>query len=185
MSVHLLSGFSTLSVNAGGGTFDKDLGIGLEIRQQTNIEWNSLNSMIDFYYQGRVGSNYGSFPLSRAGGGLFYYPFGLPLHTIVMDNGATLSQNHFAPFVLGQLGLSILSITDNSDEAAGPKPFNGLTVGYQIGGGAELPLSQSISILVEFQMEGTLAGGSSSTSSTNSSLSYFAVNGLLGLSIRP
>jgi hypothetical protein len=181
--VHLLSGFSTLKLSAGTTFKDQDGGIGLEVRPQINIEWGSLNAALDMFYQGRLGSNFGAFPLSRAGTGIYYYPAGLPLQTTVLDNGVTVNQNRFAPFVMGQLTLTTVAVTALNSVSSGPLSFNGLTVGFQVGGGGELPLSQGWSLVAEIIIEGTVAGGV--TGNNNSALSYSLVNGMLGVSIHP
>jgi opacity protein-like surface antigen len=196
ISIHLASGFSSLHVQAGtvaadtgAAPYDKEGGIGAELREQVNIEFPSLNSAFDIYYQGRFGSSIGSFPLSRTGGGLSWYPWGLPLQFAVLDNGVSFSRNHFAPFLTGQVALSSVAITDIDPQSNGntepnnARTFNGLTIGYQVGGGAELPLTQSWSLVVELLYEGTLSGGSSGGES--SSIKFNAVNGILGIALHP
>jgi hypothetical protein len=175
-------GFSTLHLKA-GATFDKDGGMGLEIRPQIDFEFNALNSAVDLFYQGRLGSNFGAFPLSRVGVGIYYYPTGLPLQTVILDNGVTLSQNHFAPFLVGNMTFTTVAVTDATQTPA--LSFNGLTLGYQIGGGGEMPLSQTWSMVVTFYLEGTIAGGSTGGATNNSGLNYSLVNGFLGVAIHP
>jgi hypothetical protein len=181
-SFEVNAGFSTLHIKA-GSTFDQDGGVGLEVRPQINFEFNSLNSAIDLFYQGRLGSNFGAFPLSRVGGGIYYYPMGLPLQTSILDNGVTLSQNHFAPFLTGNVTFATVAVTDSTSSPA--LSFNGLTIGYQLGGGGEMPLSQTWSVVLSLFFEGTISGGSTGGATNNSGLSISAVDGMIGVAIHP
>lgn len=178
MAIQLAAGGSSFSLKA-GSTFDRSGGFGLEFRPQVGFEFSSFNAALFFSYQGRIGSNFGAFPLSRFGGGLQYYPFGLPLRRVVLDSGVTVHENRFVPFLLGQASLVSVAVTDFSQA----QPFNGLTIGYQIGAGVEFPIGATLSILSEALMEGTLAGGVSADGKSGISLSSYA--GLVGISIRP
>ena len=153
----------------------------MEIRPELNIEWNNLNAAFDVFYQGRLGSNFGAFPISSLGSGLLYYPSGLPIHTTLLDNGVIETENRFAPFILGQMTLTNIAITSSIGNQ--PISFNGLVVGFQAGGGGEIPVGQTWSILLEVFYQGTLAGGANSGASANVSFGGFC--GLIGISIRP
>jgi hypothetical protein len=187
IAVQIKGGLSSFSVNAGGGAYKQDGGLGLEFRPQINIESPSLNAAVGFFYQGHLGSNIGSFPLSRIGLALYYYPFGLALSSLSLDNDITISQNRIAPFFTGQATFVTISVTDTVTVAPKTLSFNGLAAGYMLGGGIEMPLGQSFSILAEVLLEGTLAGGTSDPTgqSTSSGLSFSAMSGLLGISIHP
>ena len=101
-SAGLKFGISGLQIAAGNsfanGESGKDAGLGIEMRPQLDLNMSALNTSFNFYYQTRVDSNFGSFPVSRVGFGVQYYPFGLPLHTTMLDNGVVLKQNKFAPY---------------------------------------------------------------------------------------
>lgn len=185
MSVSIKAGISTLRVKAGstfvtdGSTEGKDLGLGSEYRLQVNFNWNSLNAAIAFYNQARIGSNYGTLPSTRMGTALYYYPFGLPLHTTLLDNGVAMTQNRLAPFICGGPSLTTVAITYRSD--TGSSSFNGLALGWQGGGGVEFPMGQRWAVVLEAVGEGTLI----SDSTGNAALSLSGFTGFLGVSIRP
>ena len=178
LAVSVKTGFSTLSMSA-GSTFAKDGGLGMEVRPQVNFEYPNLSAAVSLFFQGRLGSLYGAFPLTRVGAGIYYYPSGLALSNTILDNGVTMSHNRFAPFVMGQVAFASIAVTDTDPTA--PISFNGLGIGYQIGGGGELPIGSETSLIVEFIYEGVLQGGT--TGSSGSGLSYSTVSGMLGFSI--
>ncbi len=175
-AVSIAGGMSTFRLKA-GSDFDRDGGFGPEFRPQISFESVSLGVAMDIFYQGRLGSNFGGFPLSRFGVGGLYYPAGLPIKKTVVDNGITTSSNHFAPFISVQVPLTVIAVTSRADALS----FNALTIGYQIGVGAEIPILTNMSLLFELFKEGTLAGGAA----TGGGIEVSLYSGLIGFTVRP
>ncbi len=184
VSVLMKFGLSSFNVKA-GTTFSKDAGMGLELRPQVNYEIPSLNFAAGLFYQGRMGSNgLGAFPLSRFGLAGYYYVFGLAISGDSYDNGVGVSQSRFAPFITAQVDYGTLAITSLSSTTGKVLAFNGLAIGYMLGGGIDIPLTSSMIIELEILLEGTLAGGASQSDGTeaNGGLSIAGAAGFLGLS---
>ena len=178
ISFELLGGVSEFHLSAGSVYQDRDGGFGLEFRPQINLEVSSFNSSFTIFYQGREGSNFGAFPISRTGFGVQYYPVGMPIQSTLLDNGVSVNENRFVPFISASLCLSVVAITDPSGSIPS---FNGLTFGYQLGAGAEIPVTTTVSAIGELMLENTLTGGSSGSTSSVISLSAYAL--LLGVSV--
>ncbi len=185
ISIGLKGGVSTYSVQA-GTTYAGSTDLGFDFRPQINFDWDQVNLALDFFFQGRIGSAIGAFPLSRFGTGVYYYPLGLGLYRSILDNGVTVTQNRLAPFITGQVLFASVAITDISD-TTNPVSFNALSVNFQLGGGLEFPVGENFSLIAELIYERTLMGGStaSSDSSSSSGIVVEGFNGLIGITIHP
>jgi hypothetical protein len=188
LSVGISSGVSNLEVYAGeDGLFAAETGLGPEFRVQVNLEWDTLDSAFGFFYQGRYRSKIGSFPSNRFGLAGNYYPMGLPISTRILGSGVRVTQNKFSPFISVQTFFNSIGITAPIDETDDILSFNGLAMGYQLGAGAEIPISTGLSFSIHGLYEGTLLGGDGSYGDTslNSPLHVKGVIVLIGLTIHP
>lgn len=186
------AGLSSFSVTAGGGTYKKDSGMGGDIRPQVDMQFPNLNFSTGLYFQGHIGSEIGSFPLGIFGFECAYYPIGLPIVKDLVDNGVHVMHNRLAPFISGGANLTNISVTDAN---AGPTllTFNALAIGFQLGAGVDMPVSENTSFLLELLYFGTLIGGgtaqSSSSTSTistpSASIQYSGVGVMFGVMIHP
>jgi len=187
LSVQFKGGVSSFSLNA-GQVYSQSGGIGIELRTQVNYEVTSINTSFGLFSQGHLGSNIGAFPLSRVGFATYYYLFGQPISSEPREDGVVISTSHMSPFISGQLELVSIAITDTITSPSQKFSFNGSVLGFIVGMGIEMPLTQSTSILGEFLYEGTLVGGSAASSSADlgsGSLSFTSIGGMLGLSFHP
>lgn len=172
-----ISGGPSLFRLKAGSTFDRDGGFGLELRPQINLEFTSLSSAFTVFYQGRLGSNFGSYPISRVGSGIQYYPAGLPMRKTVLDSGVALTENRFVPFLSANLLLASIAVTDPSQQ----QPFNGLSIGYQVGGGGEFPITTSAALMMQVLYEGTASGSGAAATG----IQLQAYGALFGIAIHP
>ena len=185
-AIQLLVGGSSLNVT-GGANYSGSGGLGLELRPQINLEIDDINSAFGLFYEGHLGSNIGSYPVSRIGLAGNYYLLGLPLSVRYLENGVTFLKSHMAPFITGQLAFASVSIADTVTDPVKPTSFNGEALDYLLGGGIEIPMGTGTTLVMEVLLEGTLAGGQSTSSGTQSGngLGISSFGGLLGLSFHP
>jgi len=133
ISVQFKFGMSTFDLTA-GQSYQASGGMGGELRIQINYDIIPINTSFGIFSQGHLGSNVGSFPMSRVGLATYYFPFGHPLASMPLDNNVTISQSRISLFVMGAGAFSALAITDIS--GAHPLSFNGSAIVFQMGGGS-------------------------------------------------
>jgi hypothetical protein len=174
-SISVKAGPSTARIKS-GAAFDESAGVGAEIRPQVNLALDKQDVSLAFFYQGRVGSRLGAFPISRLGAGAYYYP-----------RGKTSSDRKLSPFVDLSLIAATLSVTVGDSTATeiygypALMSFTGQYIGFQTGGGVEYSVSDSYALSLEAVYENSLFSGGSAA---NTSLNVWSFGFLAGMTFR-
>lgn len=135
---------------------NKDLGaktaLGLEVVKPL------LSAPVAFgvFYQGYfMSDDYGQLPFNTNGLLVYYYPFGMPSVTKVIDGNVGFTQTRPSLYVKTGMGLSFFNV-----RGAGSARFGASAIAYQIASGYDFPVDRQFVVGVEANYLTTFGGQS-------------------------